>query len=907
MRFHHDLNAEPAGELSSDLEWMLQSGQVNQPTLVRTLAGEFYSQIFWIGYSLLGDPEAARCAAIAALTDALLNVYRYRGETSPRTWLLRIALQGMGDRRLRQKRQRLLRTLRLAAETGHPAFPLTKDQLEIVVWKAVDRLKEIHRTTLLLYYAHDWTLSEISAVLQTSEASLPAALTASRLRILKAIRKSGAPEEYLVDSELEGFLRRVLRAHWRVPAGTYDAQTNPEDQNEHEIQVEQNTPVSQSRLEEISAEVLRQAHQNGKKREGTAYLKEILLIGLVILLAVGVLRSMPDQLMLETNLATATQSPPVPIQVTFVVAQQNAPTASPTPPVQIPTWTPLPPQPAIFPFIRYQAQPGDTLDSIASRAGTAVEFLKQLNMMPADIYLYPGQNVYLDVENISMRVKLLSTPAPALVEKPPLSMSSDSEAIRERILDHQVLWRNLWADVLTTRYGPPSYSGPPLLTRSQVWSSQPGKVMELTGHHLEPVSALLVLQGLPFQSDLNRIHAWEYAPGLLDDPLIRAFRPEEYLFPVETGWIQEGTFFPIRLSKIAGREALLADWQNDQGKVERRLFVDAKTGVVLGGRQFDAQELPTAIADFMVSAIQYDIDFPDEIFDLRYVWPPYFVRDYRAWFGKSGVIKPTGRLDLNNDPSFFFQQVSPTGLPPTPADWLSNANRQTSSPGTPPQDFDPARSQLKFHWSQNPDIAGDWGVPVTVMSDGYYLGAIAVGSIWDLSCQRSPDGLWIAYATDRLDHSPNLHWFALNKISARNQIALQDRPKEFRFSPDSQQLAFFGSPWGLRDGIGVYLLDLETKSFSRLIPVETARSLVWSPDGQSLAMISWPGANEEGESWLVVDATSGEVIYRAPFDPANPSPPSNWPGKNWGIAFPIEQNNPDLWGTMEQCAAPPGE
>ena len=49
--------------LSSDLEWLLQSGQVSQEELLTALAGQYLLSIYRLALAVLDDPAAARLAA----------------------------------------------------------------------------------------------------------------------------------------------------------------------------------------------------------------------------------------------------------------------------------------------------------------------------------------------------------------------------------------------------------------------------------------------------------------------------------------------------------------------------------------------------------------------------------------------------------------------------------------------------------------------------------------------------------------------------------------------------------------------------------------------------------------------------------------------------------------------------
>jgi DNA-directed RNA polymerase specialized sigma24 family protein len=84
------LNTSP--ELSSDLEWMLQSGQAPKEMMAEALVEEYYEPVFRLGLAILGDSEQARQTALETFSGALLEAHRYDGKCGVRNWLLRLAL-----------------------------------------------------------------------------------------------------------------------------------------------------------------------------------------------------------------------------------------------------------------------------------------------------------------------------------------------------------------------------------------------------------------------------------------------------------------------------------------------------------------------------------------------------------------------------------------------------------------------------------------------------------------------------------------------------------------------------------------------------------------------------------------------------------------------------------------------
>ena len=84
------------GDLSPDLEWMLQSGQVDERTLIAVLVRNYYPGIYQMALSRLAYPEEAQRVAAETFVQAVLNSSTYRGTSSVSDWLEEISIR-IGD------------------------------------------------------------------------------------------------------------------------------------------------------------------------------------------------------------------------------------------------------------------------------------------------------------------------------------------------------------------------------------------------------------------------------------------------------------------------------------------------------------------------------------------------------------------------------------------------------------------------------------------------------------------------------------------------------------------------------------------------------------------------------------------------------------------------------------------
>ena len=132
---------------------------------------EYRDDVLRACYVLLGD----RAAAEDAMQDAFVKVWRAMGRyeerenCSPKTWIMRIAVNTCRDYR----RTRWFRRMRsdVSLDTlPDAAGPVTEESRELFL--DVMRLPEKNRQAVLLYYYEDLTVEEAATALGVSKATL---------------------------------------------------------------------------------------------------------------------------------------------------------------------------------------------------------------------------------------------------------------------------------------------------------------------------------------------------------------------------------------------------------------------------------------------------------------------------------------------------------------------------------------------------------------------------------------------------------------------------------------------------------------------------------------------------------------------------------------------------------------
>jgi DNA-directed RNA polymerase specialized sigma24 family protein/LysM repeat protein len=801
----------PRSELAPDLDWMLQSAQVSDEALAETLIRDYAGRLAQLATSIL-HTDQAMAVVQHTLTRAVLDRRHYWGKGSARAWLYGLALRAC-QQHSRAPKPRLTNTRQLAARFTLP--PLTADPHLTAVTSPLDPAQ-----ALMLYLTVGQGLSadDIAYLLKTPGEQVQAQLHAIGDALDQ--HRQHCPECALRPgglADLEGRLRSV----WQGAAS--EGSLSP--------------PV----LQRLQAEVLSQVSGQRRARQARSHLPELALVGALMaaMFAMGWLSN------------------------GFWAKPGARATASPS--------GPLPATPEAF--FHYSVKPGDTLDSIAQKAGTSVNLILFLNLLPPQTVLSPGQLLNLPA---SQPRPSRMTPAP-FTPAPPLALltwQSSLHDIQQRINGSQGAWHSLWADVLNIQYGPPGYVGQPQsITRKQVWILQPAYTRVIYGSaDTEPSGTYVIVAGHVYGQDLNSQRVYEDLTSdlVIDLDLQKLFVPGDVA-------LNNGQFSLAGQEPVADRTALMLDWRYTNGGRIYRFWVDAQTGVILRRREYGGANFSAVLNDITVASIAFDVDMPLTLFDPQAYKGDQFAADYTG-APATAALQPAA------------PQPTPL-LPTTPL-----AGHEALPLLTPPPGFDPAYSRLTLERHPPADANG---ASVDVFADRYYLGRLAIDTASILACRRSPDGRQIAFShlISFAEKKTSLDWADLAALTDLHPVLPNGTVSgDFAFAPDSQRLAFFGCE--ASGNCGLYLENTATRQRSQLLALTFADYLLWKPDGQELGLL---GATGQQQNWqyMVVDAHSGQVSYRGEFnwsslDAGPDSPTHSWHGTS---QFQI--------GGLEACIEPP--
>ncbi len=185
--------------VSLNLEQLLQRSQTNDPVVIEALVSQYHPYIYRLALSILDDPDEAQDAVQDAFISATMNLDRYRGESSLKTWLYAIALNTCrGHLRKRRARQSMRKTWNavqsLVSRPPTPEESALRSESDTRLWDAVDDLGEKHRLPVILRYVHSLSVPEIAQIMDINEGTIHSRLHYARRKLQGRLKS--VPEKY---------------------------------------------------------------------------------------------------------------------------------------------------------------------------------------------------------------------------------------------------------------------------------------------------------------------------------------------------------------------------------------------------------------------------------------------------------------------------------------------------------------------------------------------------------------------------------------------------------------------------------------------------------------------------------------------------------------------------------------
>jgi DNA-directed RNA polymerase specialized sigma24 family protein/LysM repeat protein len=831
-------------ELSPDLVWLLQSQPVEDGLLARMLVQETYAQLLPFWEALLGDSQKAQNAALETFSTALLKTSTFHEPQPILSWLCGLAID------LYRKDQR-------KAKQGHPS----------AAGKAL-HLSQLSRTSqiaVVMRFRLDFTPQETAQLLGEKLPAIETRLWAARQLLLGQIGKSSLGVGALLETDP---LAQAFQRIYPTPA------------------------LSEIDLELISQEVITRAQSKRNRLQRTAYWKEIAMISaviLVVLVWMGRAHLDAPEITPTPALAAAmagsaprpTRAPPATHRVR---PSHTAPSATSTAKPDPAHWTPTPIPEDAF----YVVQEGDTLWGIAIGLGTTVEALRDLNRLPEEAVLQPGQRL-LKPGSLRLDTPAPSSPSFSLETSPtPLSRAHTVDEILQSRGSIPV--RSLWLDMQVIYRGPQGYLGEVQTFRMQVWSSMTNLLLLTGNDYVSPDTAFKVRfneQTGIYIAQPNIGNPWfEYRPSPEEiDPYFQIITD---LLDVQADhWGDQLVNTALAGSGKSGdRPAYILNQLSQQQRLLRTIWLDMESGLPLRIQIYDPNDPRRAMNEILMTGLEINPDIPQALMNPQLPWLGGFAKN------------------SHGDPFAPGENLSP---------WKDTPVTRISWPYTPaPLNLNLATSPLQFQYGQIFSLFTDPNSQVhyrvEIFAGNKYLGLATMPNPFFTLCARSPDGRRIAYApagtntrelfSGQAAPGGPIHWIDLSAPSTEHTPAPNLQPISFAFSPDGEQLAVYGE----NNVRGIYLVNLQSEDVRYLQYADLAYSLVWKPDGKQLAYIGQTAGPPSNASLVVLDAESGKVMSRQSFPMPGDPPAKNvliQPPLQWGVPFPVGM------GDLGACAARP--
>lgn len=164
------------------------------------LVRRYRNDVYALSYHFVRNREDAWDISQEVFIKAYRAIGRFRGESSFKTWLLRIAANHCKDTFKRRKIPTVAFDEALGTDQ-HPQDGLAPDQamaareLGAAIEQAIDGLSPIHKTAFLLREFEDLSYQQMAEVMQCSLGTVMSRLHHARKKLQRALRDMGIGEE----------------------------------------------------------------------------------------------------------------------------------------------------------------------------------------------------------------------------------------------------------------------------------------------------------------------------------------------------------------------------------------------------------------------------------------------------------------------------------------------------------------------------------------------------------------------------------------------------------------------------------------------------------------------------------------------------------------------------------------
>lgn len=176
--------------------------QANEDAAYDELVRVYHASIFHVAYRMLGDSSDAADAVQEIFLKVFRNVQRFRGDSSLKTWIYRIAFSEILNRLRWWKRRFRSSTVsldddrdgrgqafHLAAPDPSPLHVLETKEREHAIQQALTKLSGEHRSIVILRDIEGFSYSEIADILGISSGTVKSRLARARADMKKTLAR----------------------------------------------------------------------------------------------------------------------------------------------------------------------------------------------------------------------------------------------------------------------------------------------------------------------------------------------------------------------------------------------------------------------------------------------------------------------------------------------------------------------------------------------------------------------------------------------------------------------------------------------------------------------------------------------------------------------------------------------
>ncbi len=413
----------------------------------------------------------------------------------------------------------------------------------------------------------------------------------------------------------------------------------------------------------------------------------------------------------------------------------------------------------------------------------------------------------------TLGIGIVQTPTPVDPASLPLSLESDSETIRMKLLNSHKFWETIFVNGIVTWYAPEGSDLPSQTYFQQIWIAQ-------ENHQFRYINGTSEIEPDLFKvSDGQNILEWDLVTGSSQKMSLPNFAREPfnpptalsdtvYPHPLEgiigspfMSWIfpagiaqTRGTYVPIRMDSIAGRETLMVDWYFDIAEQHNRtLWVDVEMGVVLKVLDYGkGGGSDTLQSEYVIAQVIYDTQFDSELFDLTPSSLPQFSDVYGVSLHPDGPAPtPSSEPDPLGYLYFFVfdhaASVSRIKLVKLPGSCVTGAIPCPNPiPVEFPFDWPFGISSNQWAWSPDGELAvfpypnredGNWA-SLNIYDPELETWISIVEFAFIDSVRWSPDGNWISFRVQDGYGSVDIYAVQPDGSNLKNITSTENLPED---------------------------------------------------------------------------------------------------------------------------------